>query len=71
MNLEPLLTAPEVAGLFRVSVQTVRVWRLRGRLPGVRLGKGIRFRRRDVENALRTSESASPAEPDHLCIVHF
>jgi hypothetical protein len=37
----------------------------------VRLGKGIRFRRRDVENALRTSESASPAEPDHLCIVHF
>ena len=49
---EQLFTTAEVADLFRVSVQTVRVWRLSGRLRGVRIGKGLRFLRRDIERAL-------------------
>jgi excisionase family DNA binding protein len=47
-----VLTTQEVAALFRVRAGTVRAWRMAGRLPGVRVGKELRFRLRDVEEIL-------------------
>jgi DNA-binding transcriptional MerR regulator len=44
-----LMILPEVAGLFRVSVQTVRSWRRTGKLVPVRTPTGrYRYRRADV-----------------------
>ena len=54
-SLPVVLTTQEVAALFRVTTETVRAWRMAGRLPGVRIGKELRFRLRDVEKALGIS----------------
>jgi excisionase family DNA binding protein len=44
------LTEAELAELLKVSVKTVRNWRKAGTgPPALRLGRGIRYRRRDVE----------------------
>ena len=58
-----LLTAQEVADLFRVSVYTVGNWRRSGELEGVRLpgGGGWRFRSEDVEKFLERAPEREPA----------
>jgi excisionase family DNA binding protein len=44
-----ILTAFEVAELFRVHPATVLLWRKTGKLPGIRTpGRGIRFKREQV-----------------------
>jgi excisionase family DNA binding protein len=50
-----LLKTREVALLFRVSCNTVWLWYRDGRLPGLRVGRDLRFRRRDVEALLGTA----------------
>lgn len=47
-----LLTPKEVAQLFRVSIPTVRRWAFDGRLPGIKIGKMLRFHAGAVERAL-------------------
>ncbi|QGZ16931.1 helix-turn-helix DNA-binding domain protein [Arthrobacter phage LittleTokyo] len=58
VGLESLMTAEEVAAVLRVpSVKTVARFRQQGKLRAVRVGRGYRFDRRDVEDfveALRT-----------------
>ncbi|MGV9779793.1 BldC family transcriptional regulator [Streptosporangium sp. NPDC003464] len=49
-----VLTPAEVAALFRVGSKTVGAWAKAGRIPCFRtLGGHSRFRRADVEAALR------------------
>ncbi|MBO2451796.1 helix-turn-helix domain-containing protein [Actinomadura barringtoniae] len=49
-----LLTAKEVAKIFRVSPSAVVLWANQGLLPHVRTPGGrLRFRREDVERLLR------------------
>lgn len=43
-----ILTTEEVADLLRVSLRVVRSLRSSGALPGIRIGKELRFRRSDV-----------------------
>lgn len=58
--LPALLTATEVAKVLRVHPGTVRRWMVDGTLPGIRVGRQIRFRRSDVESLLTaTVEAAS------------
>ena len=45
---EGLLTARDVARRARVCVETVWRWSRAGRLPNVRLGRGVRFREAQV-----------------------
>jgi excisionase family DNA binding protein len=46
-----LLTVRQVAGLTRVSVNTLNQWRSQGRhIPYVKLGKAVRYLRKDVEH---------------------
>jgi len=61
-----LLTASEVADLFRVTEATVASWRRGGRLTAIRLpgGKGYRYDKAEVE-ALLVSERATP-EPEQV-----
>jgi excisionase family DNA binding protein len=55
-----LLTVPEVAEEFQVTAQTIRNWIDQGILPAVRVGRGYRMRREDVDE-LMTRASASSA----------
>jgi len=57
-ELEPLLTAEEVAPILRVRPATVYEAAANGRIPCVRLWEGrkrglVRFRRSDIENLIR------------------
>lgn len=52
MLREGLMTAQEVATYLRCSVSTVRRFVMRGEIPHYRLGKMVRFRRREVDSWL-------------------
>ena len=59
----PLLTVPQVASVFQVTAQTIRNWIDHGTLPAVRVGRGFRVRREDVDALLQraTADSTSLA----------
>jgi excisionase family DNA binding protein len=49
-GVDELLTEQELAKLLKVTVRTVRNWRAEGTGPRpLRAGRGIRYRRRDVD----------------------
>jgi excisionase family DNA binding protein len=48
--VDELLTEAELAQLLKVSVGTIRRWRAEGSgPPSLRLGRGVRYRRVDVD----------------------
>lgn len=48
--MDALLTEAELAELLKVSVGTIRRWRSEGTgPPALRLGRGVRYRRADVD----------------------
>lgn len=51
-----LLTAEEVAEIFRVSRRTVSRWAREHTIPSVKVGATVRFHRADVEALLSTRE---------------
>lgn len=58
-NLPELWTIEDLASYLKVSVKTVRDWRLRGAAPrALKLGRHVRFRPEDVEEWLTMRESA-------------
>ena len=58
-----LMTVEEIASLFRVSRRAVYHWRDRGMLPSIRTpGRGIRFKRADVEAVLSGAARARQGE---------
>lgn len=54
--VQEVMTAGEVAKLFRVSPMTVYRWADSGTLSAIRVGGTLRFRRSDVEALLRAPE---------------
>jgi excisionase family DNA binding protein len=46
---EALMSVTEVANRYGVAAKTVRNWQYQGRLPFVKLGWLVRFKRSDVE----------------------
>ena len=70
------MTAQEVATYLRCSVSTVRRFVMRGEIPHYRLGKMVRFRRREVDSWLalyREGEllpdiRSAPVNPDQLSL---
>lgn len=57
MTPDPLLTAAEVAALFRVTPKTVRRWARAGKLAAVRtLGGHRRYRASDVRRAMAEAQ---------------
>lgn len=47
------LTAQEVATRLRISPKTIYRWVAEGKVPAHRLGRTIRFRSTDIDNALQ------------------
>lgn len=57
-----LLTAPQVAEILGVEVQTLWQWRHRGRGPeSFKLARELRYRRENVERWLAEQEAATKA----------
>ena len=55
MNIDQkpeLLTTNEVAKLLRVTSNTIHTMRRDGRLPGIKLGGVVRYRKDDVQRIL-------------------
>ncbi len=59
MTHPPLLTVPQVAAELQVTSQTIRNWIDHGTLPAVRIGRGFRVRRADVDELLRRASADS------------
>ncbi len=55
MNFEELLNVNEAAQMLRIRPSTLRLWRLQGRLPVVKIGGSIRFRRKDLHDFIQSS----------------
>jgi excisionase family DNA binding protein len=55
--LDELMTAQEVAALFRLRLSTVEGYARRGLLPSLKVGRHRRFLRSQVEAALRAMAS--------------
>jgi len=51
-----LLTDKKVAERFNVSVRTVIDWRNAGKIPFIRLGRSIRYRRESIDALLEKLE---------------
>ena len=51
MDMKPMLTASEVAGILHVHINTIRRWTNQGKLKGFRIGTrgDRRYRESDVE----------------------
>jgi excisionase family DNA binding protein len=59
MEPDQLLTVEQLAGLLQVPQQTIYAWRSRGEgPPGMKVGRHVRYRRRDVEAWLDSRVSA-------------
>ena len=61
---EPLMTENEMMGHLRVCRRHLYTWRMAGLIPYIKIGKAVRFRRRDVEVALeKLSINSSTEKP--------
>jgi excisionase family DNA binding protein len=59
-----LLTLPETAAVLRLKVSTVRAWVLRRRIPFLKMGGRVLFRRADLETFIaRCFVPALPESP--------
>jgi excisionase family DNA binding protein len=47
-----LITVPEAAAFFRVTISTIRAWVLYKQIPYVKVGRMVRFRRADCESLI-------------------
>ena len=63
VGLESLMTAEEVAEILRApSTKTVARLRQQGKLAGVRVGRGYRYAREDVEDCIGRLRAAGAVE---------
>ena len=50
---DDLLNVHQAENLLDVTRQTLRIWERQGRLPAVRIGRRVYFRRSDIDKALQ------------------
>jgi len=66
MEREEIMTLEEVAKYLRLKPQTVYKWAQEGQIPGTKLGKEWRFRRRIIDEWIDTSIALSKGGFDLL-----
>ena len=63
MKMQEFLTKKEMAGLLRISLNTLNFWICRGKIPYIKLGKsknsGVRFSKEEITNWLRDMRGES------------
>jgi excisionase family DNA binding protein len=60
-DMTPLMTYQQVAQVMQISVRTVWEMAKQGRLPAVRTGGRVRFRRETVLRFIESLESTGPS----------
>ena len=61
-----LLTVMQVSGLIGISVNTLNQWRSRGlHIPYIKLGKAVRYLRKDVEHYILRCRVEVPPQRRH------
>jgi excisionase family DNA binding protein len=51
---DELLTASDVARLFKISPDTVYSWRYQGKIPYLKINGAVRFKRSDLQQMIET-----------------
>lgn len=64
MPSDPLLTAAEIAPLFRVTPPTIYRWAEDGTIPSVKVGGIVRFRRSDIDALLAPVRTSAASESE-------
>lgn len=59
-ELKPLLNAKQAAFLLQAAVPSIYRWAESGRLPSVKVGRLLRFRRADLERWLEAGRTTYP-----------
>jgi excisionase family DNA binding protein len=62
MMTAELLDVNETANFLHCSIHTVRAWSWKRKLPAVRLGRKLLFRREDLENFIKKNVVEAKAE---------
>jgi excisionase family DNA binding protein len=62
-----LLNLTEAAEILRLKPSTVRAWVLRRRIPFVKLGRRVLFRRTDLETLIANSLIPASSGPGDSC----
>ena len=62
MTTTELLDGNEAAEFLHVSIHTIRSWSWKRKLPAVRLGRKLLFRREDLENFIKRNVIEAKAE---------
>jgi excisionase family DNA binding protein len=62
MMTTELFDGKEAANFLHVSIHTIRAWSWQRKLPAVRLGRKLLFRREDLENFIKRNVVEAKAE---------
>ena len=60
MDIEPMVTLKEAAAVLRVSEKTLKAWCASGKVPCVKIGRGWRLNRRDLEELTKPKLALVP-----------
>ena len=60
--MNDLMTATEVAELFRVEPSTVYGWARKGEIPKIKIGRVVRFPRDEIEKFLNNNRTNNQEE---------
>lgn len=58
-----LMTANEAATFLKLSISTIRAWTFQRRLPTVKLGRRVLYRKEDLERLIRENLRDAGAGP--------
>ncbi len=59
-DMPPIVDIGYVANLFRVSVETIRLWRTKLGMPYITIGGTVRFDRESLKKWLKENERNTP-----------
>ena len=59
----PLMTEKDVCAHLRVSKRNLFCWRMKGLIPYVKIGRAVRFRPADMENAIQNMTTRPEPQP--------
>ena len=69
MDHDEIMTVEEVAKYLKLKPQTVYKWAQEGQIPGTKLGKEWRFRKRLLDEWIDTSITLSKTSNIAVCVV--
>jgi excisionase family DNA binding protein len=63
IEMEPLLTEQQACAYLKTCKRNLYCWRMAGFIPYIKIGRCVRFRRLDVDEALQRMTKRKKAKP--------